>query len=327
MREHLPTLLTRLFGLTRHAGHFYHTAVRMIEVGLFRFQREPRFFQHQVDEKPESAFSSNGDESSTPGPKISVEKDLPPAVYVPELPGSSEERSEQASAARLIISVHIPKTGGTTFLDVLKASAQEILYLDYGDGNRPTGIFRNGKPIEEPFEAIGDIESLPGRSVIHGHFHASKYFKQFPNAAFVTWLRDPVERLASHYFFWQRTPFMDDPLCNKVISEKMSLEEFARLDVLRNVHHKFLFPITVERFSFVGITEEYGRSLELFRRLVCPDVEVIPTIRNTNPNRLADSYDLEPGLRDRILELNELDVATYADGVRRFHHLCEQVGI
>ncbi len=229
--------------------------------------------------------------------------------------------------AKLIISIHIPKTGGTTFLDVLKASAQEFLYLDYGKGINPTGLYRYGQRIEEPFESIADIESLPGRSVIHGHFRAGKYFEKYPRAAYVTWLRDPVERLASHYFFWQRTPFMEDPLCNRVISEKMTLEDFARLDIARNVQNRFLAPVAMEGFAFVGITEEYERSLELFRRLISPDAKVAPGIQNSNPERQHGFYELAPGVRERILAVNDLDTRIYLNGIRRFRQLCEQVGL
>lgn len=226
---------------------------------------------------------------------------------------------------KVIISVHIPKTGGTTFLEVLKASVTDILYLDWGVGN--TQLYRRGKRVAEQFESITDLESFQGRSVIHGHFGIKKYLSKFPDAICVTWLRDPVERIASNFFYWQRIPYMDDPLCNKLVTEKMTLEDFASIDQTRNVQYLSLAPVGVERFAFVGITEEYERSLELFRRLICPDVSVIPAMQNNNPNRLGNFYDLEPRLRAKILKLNELDAYTYLDGLRRFRRLCEKVGI
>jgi hypothetical protein len=243
--------------------------------------------------------------------------------------GSSLRNSghENPAEAKLIVSIHIPKTGGATFLDILRGAAQEVLYMDYGQGIAPTSLYRRGKLVSEPFESITDIESLPGRSVIHGHFYFCKYANQFPRAAYVTWLRDPVERLASHYFFWQRTPFIQDPLCNQVISEKMTLVDFAHLDIARNVQHRFLSPGGVRNFDFVGITEEYDRSLELFRRLIFPELAIVAKTQNANPARQRRFYDLKPGARERILALNELDCATYVDGMHRFRQLCEQVGI
>jgi Sulfotransferase family len=244
-----------------------------------------------------------------------------------DLAAPSVESSGGSENKKLIISIHIPKTGGTTFLEFLKAGVQEVLYLDWGPGSKDNRLYRHRKRLAAQFESITDLESLSGRSVIHGHFKAGKYLPKFPKAIYVTWLRDPVERVASHYFFWQRRPFMDDALCNKVITEKMTLEEFARLEAIRNVQHRFLSPLGVEGFAFIGITEEYERSLELFRRLIYPDIQFDPMMRNYNPDRPRKFYDLELGVRERILKLNDLDAYTYLDGIHRFRRMCDQVGL
>jgi hypothetical protein len=61
----------------------------------------------------------------------------------------------------------------------------------------------------------------------------------------------------------------------------MSLEQFAQLDFSRDLQQAFLSPLTVEEFDVIGITVEYDRSLELFRRLFCPDVSfhaIVPIV-------------------------------------------------
>ncbi len=230
---------------------------------------------------------------------------------------------------KLIISVHIPKTGGTTFVEVLRKCAEEVLYLDYGlEPLAPTALFRRGKLITVPFESIiNDLELFPGRSVIHGHFPAKKYSDPFPNAVYVTWLRDPVERVLSNYLYWQRSDIPGDRRWEQVTAQNMSLEQYAQLDFARDLQEAFLSPLTVEEFDFIGITEEYDRSLELFRRLFCPDTRLDATAQNENPNRQGKFYDLDPEVRKKIRLLNERDVHTYVDGVRRFRYLCEQVGL
>lgn len=328
MREHIPTLLTRGGALLRHFVHFSHEFARIIEVGLVRFQKAPRDTDGEANNL--ATMSSAEETLATVAAEDSVNVvDEPKAaeVFPLRIASSRPGGPDNLAESKLIISVHIPKTGGTTFLDVLKATAQEILYMDYGEGIIPTSLYRKGELISESFESIADIESLPGRSVIHGHFRFAKYANQFPRAAYVTWLRDPVERLASHYFFWQRGRFMEDPLCNKVLSEKMTLEEFAQLDVARNVQYRFLSPGGAQSFDFIGITEEYERSLELFRRLISPEVTIAPKIQNTNPERQRGFYEISPEVRQRILALNELDSSAYVDGLHRFRQLCEQVGI
>jgi hypothetical protein len=241
------------------------------------------------------------------------------------------ERSGRFEDKKLIISVHIPKTGGTAFSEIIKLIANRILYLDYGnDIFSATALYRCGQQIEEPFESITE-ELLLGRSAIHGHFHIRKYLERFPRASYITWLRDPVERLASHYFFWQREPyergFMTDPLCNRVISENMSFLEFAELDEVRNRQHLFLKPVGPGYCDFVGITEEYDRSIKLFQRLFCPEIDITPQLQNQNPDRPAGGYNIESGVREKILALNELDLKTYQGGLDRFRMLCDKVGI
>ena len=70
----------------------------------------------------------------------------------------------------------------------------------------------------------------------------------------------------------------------------------------------------VEYCDFIGITEEYDRSVRLFQKLFCPEIDIVPQLQNKNPDRPGSFYKLETGLRERILQLNELNVKTYREG-------------
>jgi hypothetical protein len=322
MRKNIPSLLGRVSAVVHRVGHFLSLH------GPRRFSPRPAVKRLPT---PAKVGIDDGDSVAF----VASHPFYEPEKSYSEVAADSvldTKKVESSRNAKLIISVHIPKTGGTSFSEVLRIIAEEVFYLDYGpEIFSPTAVYRCGKLVQEPFEAIADLELLPGRSVVHGHFLVTKYLQRFPDASYITWLRDPVERIASSYFFWQRSAvehsFMNDPLCNKVINEKMTLEDFAALRMTRNVQYISLAPAEMERFAFVGITEEYERSLELFRRLICPDVKIDPLMLNNNPDRPGNFYDLQPGLREKILKLNELDACTYANGVRRFRRLCEQVGI
>ena len=68
---------------------------------------------------------------------------------------------------------------------------------------------------------------------IHGHFLPSKYIdlKNNKNVVFVTWLRDPLERLGSHYNYWKRAynEKTSAPLHKKVVEEDLVKEDFITL--------------------------------------------------------------------------------------------------
>jgi hypothetical protein len=136
MRDHLPSLLMRASALVHHVGHFYHSLARMVEVGLMRFQESPRIFDRRAAKEPRA--ESFSDETARflvdKGKRsISAEGDSSSEVSAPKdsLPGSGTKGKFKNK--KLIVSIHIPKTGGTTFLEILKAIAQEVLYLDYGN--------------------------------------------------------------------------------------------------------------------------------------------------------------------------------------------------
>jgi hypothetical protein len=335
MHQHFPSVLIRAITCLRDVGHFLHHFVHSVSGGPVWDRILPLISLRRPDGEREinergKVYNCSG--SSTAKHEILTKTDEVVQVrerHLAEHLFTTRKASGRQKSKNLIISIHIPKTGGTTFVDVLRKYVQEVLYLDYGtEGPGPTALFRRGKRLTAPFESIiEDLELLPERSVIHGHSQAKKYIDRFPNAIYATWLRDPVERVISNYLYWQRSHIPGDERWEQITAQNMSLEQFAQLDFVRDLQQAFLSPLTVEEFDFIGITEEYDRSLELFRRLFCPDTPLDATAQNDNPNRQGKFYDLDPEIRKKIRLLNERDVHTYVDGVRRFRYLCEQVGL
>jgi len=309
----------------RHAHHFSHLLTGFVEFGLVRFQDLWRVFFRRRSDEPAIDINLETERKPSERRQQTRHDDHEWRQYDRSSGSAVTLDVNRLEKKKLIISVHVPKTGGTVFRHVLKTVAQEVFYLDYRSGRVPTAVKWRGKRIGTQHESIPDPDSLPGRSFIHGHFPVSKYTSRFPNAIYVTWLRDPVDRVASHYFYWRQTPYPDDPEWNKVVAAKMSLEQFARTSFARDLQHRILCPLGVGGFAFIGITEEYERSIELFRRLIYPNVPFDKLLKNRSPNRPTSFYELD--LRKKILKLNERDVYTYVDGLRRFRRLCDQVGI
>jgi hypothetical protein len=91
---------------------------------------------------------------------------------------------------RALISIHIPKSGGTSFKEVLMHWFGRDLYLHYYDEEN------NLKPKKIPLEA---------GICIHGHFNKTRGFgvyDYYPEAEqYITVLREPLELHLSNYFF------------------------------------------------------------------------------------------------------------------------------
>ena len=150
---------------------------------------------------------------------------------------------------------------------------------------------------------------------IHGHFLALKYRIALGArpALWITWLRDPVQRLASHYAFWRRDYDGRDPaqpLRNRMVGEDWSFERFALGPEMRDVYRQYLWGFDPARFDFIGITEHYAADLEYFsRRFGCGGASVARAL--VNPERGEGSYAIEDRLRARIEAHHARDVALY----------------
>jgi hypothetical protein len=161
-----------------------------------------------------------------------------------------------------------------------------------------------------------------GIRVIHGHFYINKYLGIFPDATYVTWLREPLERALSQYYFFKRTLMVPPNPTNRLIYEgKLRFEEWMTQPSNINLQQQFTGP-DLSKFKFVGIAEEFERSLSIFRKLANLEQEQFDfdrTPENVNPDKpVNQSYDeLDRKIRSRFNELNHLDLSIYRAAVQR----------
>ncbi len=92
-----------------------------------------------------------------------------------------------------IMSYHTPKTAGTSFLIALTQV--------YGR-DKIAHFVRQSLTLSEG----ADPQKI---KVIHGHIAAKNYLR-YANIKEIIWLRDPILRLISLYFYWQTVPRTED---------------------------------------------------------------------------------------------------------------------
>jgi hypothetical protein len=200
------------------------------------------------------------------------------------------------SLGQKYLSIHIPKTAGVSIRNILKEH--------YGPG-----FVQHYWQITDAWGQT--LEKVPSDAIcVHGHYQADQLTGIFPEAALITWVRDPVERVVSSYFHRLRDPDWRHPVCHELHSRKLSVTEYAALPLVRNEITHFFGSRRPEDFFFIGIVEEFDQSLARMAALLD-----IPAARsrwdNVNPEKQKDHYELAPAVRQEIQQLNEQDLRLY----------------
>lgn len=211
----------------------------------------------------------------------------------------------------MLVSLHMPKTAGESFFNSLKDYYGDQVQRDYEDKPINTPVLRRNSNALKMC-VLNALKSYEEADCIHGHFLPLKYML-CKNAVFVTWMRDPVERLASHYFFWKRThaPEITFPLRKKVIEENWSLEKFCLSPEFRNFYSQFLWGFPIGRFSFIGITEDYDNELAFFYKHFFKNDSFQVYKKKRNLEKEKGSYFEDKEFRARVERYHSKDVALY----------------
>jgi hypothetical protein len=184
-----------------------------------------------------------------------------------------------------LISIHIPKTAGVSFQHLLREIYGEGLVTDYGAG-----------------------QDLSAARVVHGHFPLGRYRPSYPETPVVTWLRDPVERIISYYFYWLHAAPHGNPNHDRFLAERPSLVEFAGQPAMQTEVARFLAPGDPADFLFVGFVERFEADVHRLRELMgwplidVPRMNVTerPEVPETTRRKLEDACSTEIEVYERM---------------------------
>ena len=260
---------------------------------------------------------------------------------------------------KIILSIHIPKTGGTTFRNLLEQVFGEDLYfyyphhlehkIQFPEKNvfdySKRRIVKSDFPNEDYLIKQEDY-TIPEKTLkcIHGHFRTDKFSKKFTDAEYITWFRDPVQALMSGYKHAVRHPEDINERLAKALNGNLEIENFMN-SIIPNPQKRFICKKSLDDFKFIGITEEYERSIKLFCKIF--DIELPEKIdtENINPDREKNKskfskmlnnklinkffpyrnfYKVSSNVRNIIISKNPEDVKLYKEAKLRFAALCKQ---
>jgi len=204
----------------------------------------------------------------------------------------------------MMVSVHIPKTGGTSFEKILRHLFKDGFYPDYDEFLLPEAKYRIEAQLQENPSKI---------KCIHGHFGARKYINY--DADFVSWVRDPLERAASAYYYLRTEPSSYPPEFEPTWvrdAKAMSLEDYLlttnhdtnRLDLSLN-------GLPIDEYAFLGVTEYFSQSISIFMRKFFGGKQVSIPRERVNFRRTAEKYEISASARREFERKNERDVEIY----------------
>ena len=168
-----------------------------------------------------------------------------------------------------IISIHIPKCGGTSFINIVQEWFSSKLYLHYYNE-------KAGKMPEKVKLKKGIFNSYINNLCIHGHFNKNRDFgitKLYPDVdQFFTFLRDPLEMSISVFFYRHKLLDNNNYYNNgiKINSFPMDIDQYLEES---NPYMLNQFPDGIneenykefinEKFVHIGVIENYQNSINL----------------------------------------------------------------
>ena len=173
-----------------------------------------------------------------------------------------------------LISIHIPKTGGTSFLNILCQ-----VY-------RPETVFHFHKSNFAD-KSLPEVEQFKARlkadwRIIHSHYHYKEISDliRYDRTKVIAWLRDPVERVISDYshFIKRRMNLPEDEDIG--LRRNEPILKFARLPECRNRMSKFLSGRPIDQYFFLGISEFYDEDIRILAKLLGWKMVLIPRLND-----------------------------------------------
>ncbi|MDT8322174.1 MAG: hypothetical protein RQ826_16785 [Xanthomonadales bacterium] len=200
--------------------------------------------------------------------------------------------------------VHIPKTAGTSFRVAAERwfSPEKVAY-DYGEESPVTTACVHRYMYEGEAEDKAGLRrhwEQQGMQLVAGHKAVGRYLDLVGVTRALTFVREPLARAFSAYLHFRREHGFEG-----------SFREFVENPNHQNVHAALLGSISLRALGFVGLTEQYRKSLQLI------NYQYGWKLRHKRRNR---SGFFQPGPEsvseeDKALfrRLNGKDYALYAD--------------
>lgn len=211
--------------------------------------------------------------------------------------------------------VHTPKCGGKSLREGLQKAYGDALHLEYSNPLKANWLRKVKQAIKPPKRDVPQ-----GKRVVYGHYSFDRFrgVVQVPGVARGMFFRDPMTLMCSYYFY-QKEKHPEQV--------KHGFVEFVSRPVHKRFYATFLGDSRIHELDFVGIFEDYQRSLTLFDRTFQVELEEFrinqTKVRPTNYHDFLD----DNGYREPLAKAMEENTGLYDQAKSRFHELCSALAI
>ena len=229
--------------------------------------------------------------------------------------------------------VHIPKTAGLTFQNVLAGVYENTCYCTVYPS------WEDAKGLINSFAWNGRLRAMAGHFPYGLHREADVQALIESEVRYTAFLRNPVDRVVSHYNYVLNSPH---PMHRDIVARHPTLESFLAHPWGRDLQTYFAsgwkhadvqrapaeatraaIEILRDHFEVVGLTERFDESLILLAEALGWELPTyISTNRSSESARRIRAEELAPSLIARIEEANRCDMALYEYAQSLFSERC-----
>lgn len=220
----------------------------------------------------------------------------------------------------MYISVHIPKTAGTTIGYILDFGSRRRIYYDYSEAESSAELLLADKNLVRNHKSLFEKKF----DVIHGHFHVSKYLDLFPEAKYLVCLREPLARTLSHYYHVIEEGKGSHWAYEHLMSGEMDIVDFAGLPFVKRAQSVHVEGKPLSEFSHIFLSEKLADSIYKFqtnlgfqRNDPYMNLEGDASIPNTNPRsaRNMTKQEFSPTVLNKVKQVIHEDIELYKEGL------------